>query len=253
MKPYDLPLSDSEVIDQYNLMCPLTIIRCARLALFARLVNKRPKSIVEVLSVASQVCSTGWCSDVVKDLVWLSIDSSGPVQNHHSWLINYYHDMCELPEGILTKHVKKFCQLPFANLAEQWAITRTLVSMNSMSQCGVCNMVFKSHQSKTLHEFKAHGVKDPVRCYAPTTTCVCCMRNFWTRPRIVNHLKKSSFCRLNLQMRFAPFITSEECDHLEDIERPDLNVFTASGKRMHFANRAPCMRMPGPLIHALPP
>ena len=54
------------------------------------------------------------------------------------------------------------------------------------------------------------------------------------------------------QMKYAPFITSEECDRLEEIEHPDLKVLTAGGKRLHYANRAPCTRMPGPVVHTMP-
>ena len=160
--------------------------------------------------------------------------------------------MCETSYGKLASHVKKFCQLPVANMVEQWACSATLVSMNAYAQCRECNKVFRSLQSKTLHEFKAHGIKDPIRLYAPSTVCVCCLKIFWTRPRIVNHLKKSRRCRLNLQMRYEPFITNETCDTLDEAERPDLNVFIQGGKRLHFANRAPCTRMPGPLIDAIP-
>ena len=188
----------------------------------------------------------------MRDLRWLAFDRNGPVQSHYDRLDQYFNVLVDLPHGTLIKHIKKCCQLPVANMVDQWAHSRTLISMNSSAQCGICNKVFKSHQSKTLHEFKAHGIKDPIRCYAPSSVCVCCMKNFWTRPRIVNHLKKSRFCRLNLQMKYAPFITSEECNRLEAIEHPDLKVLIAGGKRLHYANRAPCTRMPGPLVHNIP-
>ena len=91
-------------------------------------------------------------------------------------LANITLGFCDLPSGELLACIKKFCQLPIANLVDQWACSRTLVSMNSIVRCGQCSKVFKSHQAKTLHEFKTHGIKDPIRCYAPTTICVCCMR-----------------------------------------------------------------------------
>ena len=46
VNPMKNMLSDEVVIDSHNLMCPLTIIRCARLSLSVRTATKRPKAII---------------------------------------------------------------------------------------------------------------------------------------------------------------------------------------------------------------
>ena len=64
-------------------------------------------------------------------------------------------------------------------------------------------------------------------------------------------MKKSKVCHANLTFgdRFSPMLTDAECDELEELDNPRLIVFTACGKRRHFANRAPCIRLPGPVIN----
>ena len=64
-------------------------------------------------------------------------------------------------------------------------------------------------------------------------------------------MKKSKVCRANLLYRFQPMLTDCQCDELERLEDPKIKVYTGNGKRRHFADRAPCLRMPGPLINAI--
>ena len=91
------------------------------------------------------------------------------------------NDLSEIDERKLSAFIKSQCQKPFANAIRQWAICETLTNSNAYSQCSVCDRVFKSRQSRTLHEFKSHGIKDSIRLYAPFTSCITCMsRNSFT-------------------------------------------------------------------------
>ena len=108
-----------------------------------------------------------------------------------------------------------------------WNVSTSISNSNNFHYCEVCQSRFKSRQSLTLHQFKAHGLKDPIRLYAPTTACVICHRELWTRPRVVMHMKKSKVCHANLTYgnRYGPMLSDAECDRLEEIENPGLVVF----------------------------
>ena len=56
-------------------------------------------------------------------------------------------------------------------------------------------------------------------------------------------------CRLNLQMR-GPFLTPEEADELDNQCKEANNALVRFGKRAHTA-KAPCIRVPGPLVNVL--
>ena len=206
------PPSDEEVIDSNNLMCPLTIIRCARVSLLIHIIRKMSVALLALIR-SMQEFQYGWCNDVLLDAQWMSFDNR-VFQLPPSSLSQCIDTWSQNPKSAITS-VKRFCQSPLANLVHQWAVSKSLLHANEFKRCGTCNKTFKSTQSLTLHEFKSHGIKDPIRCMVPSTCCFICLKEFWSRCRILNHVKKSSVCRLNLQMR-SPFLTPEEADALDN-------------------------------------
>ena len=68
-----LILSDDELLYQYELMSPETIIRLARLSLFARVCVKAPEPLSKLVC-DMEVFSSGWTASVISDLKWLQLD-----------------------------------------------------------------------------------------------------------------------------------------------------------------------------------
>ena len=72
------------------------------------------------------------------------------------------------------------------------------------------------------------------------------MKKFWTRERVVNHLKyRSAVCRRSLMMK-VPLISEDEAVVLDDAECEAIKTLTKTGKRRHFVKK-PCMQLYGPL------
>ena len=102
-----------------------------------------------------------------------------------------------------------------------------------------------SSQAHAVHNFTKHGIKCGFRNYVPFTHCLVCMREFWSRERCLNHVKKSKVCKYNLILR-GPCLTQDEADVLDQNERMRNRQLHLVGRRRHAVDNA-AVRLPGPL------
>ena len=79
-----------------------------------------------------------------------------------------------------------------------------------------------------------------------------CLKEFWTRERVLNHIKyRSKVCRLNLHLR-GPCLSEQEADAL-DFACASSNVdLYRQGRRRHHVSK-PSIRLPGPLLAVVLP
>ena len=91
--------------------------------------------------------------------------------------------------------------------------------------CPECNVMIDI-KKLPQHRQIQHGVKNIMRSHVSVTHCIQCLREFWTRSRLLHHLNsgKSNRCKQYVQARSLP-ITNEERDNLdlEESERVRLN------------------------------
>ena len=109
--------------------------------------------------------------------------------------------------------------------------------------CDVCPLSFQSQQALALHKFKAHGVKNPIRQYVDGVHCPVRLKLFWSRERVINHLRyRSKVC-----------LWVDESNLLDEQEHGANVQLSRRGQRSHCAN-IPAVQMLGPLLHvfALP-
>ena len=104
----------------------------------------------------------------------------------------------------------------------------------------------KGYKALAMHKFKSHGIKAFERRYAIGTQCTVCLLDFWSRERLINHIKRCKACNENLLMR-PPWITSEEADELDAAEASRLLKLKSQGLRRHAATK-PCVQARGPLL-----
>ena len=117
--------------------------------------------------------------------------------------------------------------------------------------CNMCEASYCTLQQYSLHMFKKHGVKNVMRLYIHGHThCPVCLRLFWTRPRLLNHIKYTSkICKYNLYMRGT--VSSEEEATQQDAEAAKANVtLYQRGRRSHYAEE-PVLQLQGPLLPIL--
>ena len=61
-------------------------------------------------------------------------------------------------------------------------------------ECPACGKLFLSTGDLRNHASRIHGVRHRARLYVDNDTCPACLTCFWSRERLVYHLKKAKFC-----------------------------------------------------------
>ena len=258
-KCFDNMFSDDEVIYKYELTCPMTILRSARLQLFLRIISKAPSFVLNlILDLAS--IKVGWPTALLADLKWLCLSEFYSKASY-----TFLNDACPTTCSDMSVHqwsmyfsvsvkkhdrrIKSWCVTPAANIVANWAVNPAFRAINDLF-CDSCDAVFQSSQQLMLHKFKKHGVKHPIRRYVDSTHCIICMKEFWSRERIMNHLKyKSAVCRLQL-CTSPPCLSEEQAQVLDDAEKQSNISNSRLGRRRHHAV-LPCVQLYGPLVPSL--
>eukprot|EP00973_Karenia_brevis_P016097 2201074-Karenia_brevis.AAC.1 len=99
---------------------------------------------------------------------------------------------------------------------------------------------------------RAHAWLHPAHYHAPSSVCMCCLLDFHTRNRLLQHLMyKSSVCLHNLLLR-GPLLTELEVRTLNAAHLQDEADLRRAGFRRSKA-KAPVVRLEGPLLPVLCP
>ena len=95
--------------------------------------------------------------------------------------------------------------------------------------------------------FKSHGIKDPIRLYINGHIhCPVCLKLFWTRARLLNHLKyRSKVCKINLFLR-GIVVSEDEAQIQDSLAAKDNASLYSRGRRNHFASD-PVLQLCGPV------
>ena len=148
--------------------------------------------------------------------------------------------------------IRMFLKSHFANLSEVLSEDIAAGPTLAFSSCFDCGLQFGSPQQLSLHRFKAHGAKHAIRTYVNTTFCVVCLREFWCRDRLLNHLRyRSKTCYNNIVLR-GPVLSIAEADIFDAAEHVKNAKLSKMGKRSHFASIT-SVRLIGPLQPILLP
>ena len=235
-------MSDADILFEYEMMSPRTMLRCARIQLFARVVKKAPKVLTELVFDMS-LLKTGWTASLLKDLRWLSGHEklSGMCDYDLGQWWGYIRDNLKT----FRKEVRAFSKTRLANvmLEQEGPALQTLTATHA---CDFCPKVCMTFQALSLHRFKAHGLKSAWRKYLDDVYCPVCLRMFWTRERALNHIRyRSRICKHNMLLR-GPVISDSEADVLDAADAESHAANHKSGKRRHHVV-SPVVQMPGPL------
>jgi len=244
--PYGLEvINDSDVLFEYSLMCPNTFLRLARLSLFARLAVKAPE---ELLSLLLNLRDVGWSASVVGDLRWITVGEHFSGFGGYSledWVVHIRDN----PKAF-KQRVNKFARTKLANLYEcdnpspKGKMPQSVCSFD----CSVCSASFPSFQQYSVHMFKQHQCRNIWRLYVGYGThCEVCMKQFWSRERLINHIRyRSSICKFNLKLR-GPKCSEDEASVIDKTLAGDHVALARVGRRRHFADE-PVIRLAGPLL-----
>ncbi len=222
----------------------MTLIRMNRLLLFARTIYINPPFITDFLLTFSAIFRKGsWADCLRNDLTWLTLSPKFSQCSNFSFAqwVDFFRSN---PKGC--NAVKAYCMSPFANIANHNAPTPRIVGLSHTHVCSLCHYGCDSNQQLLLHQFRAHGVRDPIRRYVHGSRCVVCLKEFWIRENLLNHIRRGRTpCKVQVLL-LGPVMSASDAD---DIDR-SLKAFYRDrhhkGQRRH-ALEAPCTRAAGPL------
>ena len=244
-------LNDNDMLYEYEISHPMTLLRVARLSLFARILVKAPPVLKDLILDLYHVHGS-WTQCVVSDFKWLSLCPHFAEQasfGFGEWT-EYVSSNCKR----FKKHLAKFSKSRIANVVIQDNLPAqdTLVCAPQFS-CTLCQKSFGTFQQQSLHSFKAHGIKSLWRLYVDVScTCQVCMVHFHTRDRLLNHLRyRSKVCKYKMHLR-GPVCSAEVALEL-DLASTKVNTgLYSQGLRNHAATSA-AFRIDGPLLPVLLP
>ena len=114
------------------------------------------------------------------------------------------------------------------------AMKETKVSVVKVA-CPECGMCFKNDQELSLHRFRKHNVKNSLRSLIGGTVCVCCLKQFHTRYKILSHISQANKkCRAFYEKCVppTPFEEQEQLDAQDTIARRKLR-YEGRSNRFH--------------------
>ena len=150
------------------------------------------------------------------------------------------------PWSRLLRLFRMYLKSPFANLSVTWDSDKVVAPIVMRVSCDLCTMKFRSEQALALHRYKVHGFKNYMRQFVQGTHCPVCLKQFWTRERIINHLRcRSHVCRNNLLLA-GPCLSVDQADDLDALEYGANASRQRKGQRRHQAD-LPVVRLQGPL------
>ena len=233
-------VSDDDILFNNSLMYPYTFIRMNRLFLFVRISRKNPPFVCTLLQRAT-ASEGSWIACLLQDLRWLAVSDhfsacgSFTIEN---WM-GYFQTH---PKS--AKAIQRFCASPWANISTHRA-NINVVGLNHTHSCGLCPYKCDSNQQLELHQFKHHGVKNPIRLFVDGTRCPICLKEFWQREVYLNHVKRGRTpCRRQLVMR-GPVLTVAQADEIDLALKPFYCKQSRRGLRRHAVEK-PCIRVAGP-------
>ena len=243
-------LSDIDMLYQYDIMCPSTIIRLARIQLFGRLAAKAPPVLLSLVCDMASI-NRGWTNAVMDDFKWLSL--SDKFHSHSSFTVLDWVEYARSNLKSLKRDAKIFAKTRFANIIPMSSEVMPHVSEGPLLHaCASCSYCAPTFQQLSLHMFKKHGVKCIWKTYVGDFLhCRVCLKLFSNRECVLNHIKRrSKICRHNALLR-GPVCTAEEANNLDQRDAPANAALCRAGKRRHSVVH-PAVQLQGPRLPILP-
>ena len=247
--------SNKQICLENNLLLPENLIRRMRLSLFARLVRKQVTAVCDLV-FSTQFMKNTWAASVLDDLKvfsFLELHSFFTPGQAYSSLEEWRREFLELSIGQARKIISVSCAHPLINLPRELGEDELgnsgLVDLDptTRSLCDICQRAFPTAQALSVHMFKAHGKKSVWRQYVGEELhCIVCLKMFWSRERVVNHIRyRSKICRDQLGLCPPPY-TQEEADMFDRAVAQDNRALHHVGNRRHKVV-SPCVQLEGPV------
>ncbi|OLQ06044.1 hypothetical protein AK812_SmicGene10691 [Symbiodinium microadriaticum] len=181
---------EREVCQASGMAAPTAFLKVQRMMHFQRVCLTQPV-LMDMLIAEASASVSSWLGLLRDDLAWLQSLvplPDGVLQDFPNGLAEWcVHDRANY-RSVLRKaligvrnplHEPEWCQPPPAHPD----------SSGGHHQCHKCDASFATFQALTAHLFARHGTQCEAQEYKGSTLCRACMRQFWSRKRIVRHLQ----------------------------------------------------------------
>ncbi|CAE8665862.1 unnamed protein product [Polarella glacialis] len=116
-------------------------------------------------------------------------------------------------------------------------------------KCDKCPRMFESLQKVSVHLYKIHHVKSEARKFAAGSSCMCCLKQYHTRPRLIQHLLcRQTGCLQMMRASMQP-LSEEDAEQLDKEDREVINRDKQRGQRSR-EHRLPFVQLHGPMIRS---
>lgn len=255
-KPKGERVNDSEVIRRLETLAPLSIVVMLRVALLFRIVKKEIGPLLTVVSLSFNN-KDSWVQSVYRDLYDLASVSEKLSELRDAPFRTWIEAIRANPK-LMYKAIMSALQLPEVNRVAFWwpdggnknshtkRANRDLQHDPICIQCDDCPYVASSMHAFTWHAYKVHGQKHPIRNCVRGTVCEACMKEYYTRERLVRHIISTSPRCRQFYYREAEPLPDDLFDALEARAYDDTVKLIKAGYR-GTKSFAPPIRVFGPL------
>ena len=201
-----LHLTDDDIRAQFSIPTARARLCKERLLYAARLYRHGPAFLHRLIDQQHDLCKVSWKHFLLEDLAWLQRVLPGDERWPREWaqLLQFWQQPGPAWQRIVHKAFKKHLKQETLMLEVQgWQIRcyqtwkeagvkfaqdpfqSNLVERTHSCHCG---QTFGSFRGLRVHQRHKHGYEAPEKALATSATCPICLRFFWTRKRMQQHL-----------------------------------------------------------------
>ena len=186
------------------------------------------------------MAKVSWVESVKADFNWLGVgdvEFFGPTSSMN--IGNIVHFVNLHGYKVVRNRIKKFCSTPYANISTQWssvATSKHVAVEAGIYKCTLCEKTFDDMGTHDRHRYAKHGLKSSIGCHVDGTRCLVCLKEFFTRYRLLSHLRyDSKVCGYNVMLRPSR-ITEERAKELDNADKSANVLLYKKGQRASKAD-----------------
>ena len=205
-------MTDLEVLTSYGLTPPDVLAKCGRLRLFATTVHWADDEYLVPMRRLQELDShTSWTKQILQHLA----EFTGDPEMSFEEAVATFRD--EGGPKRMNKIIKKYCKRNQHIMRQKVLIQQEAKSQADPPKaqetgwtCQTCDKYFASFTGFAVHQRTKHQRYAIASHFAPTSVCLCCMRKYHVRSRLVQHLQYGGTdCLQYLRDHVEPLPTDE--------------------------------------------
>ena len=179
-------ISDASFLEKTGVEHPAAVVMKRRIRLLVRIIHHAPLQLRSLLVSDNQCCAKGkaWLSFVTRDLdeIHAQFDLFDELGRPSLFPLAWHSYITSFPRQFIAacdKAIKCmiFCVPKAKGEAEKCG----------SFPCPICGKMFSSVHVVNGHICQFHKKKNQFRSRMAGSNCLCCLKQFWTRPRLLNH------------------------------------------------------------------